>query len=266
MRRTLSIVVLALLSGCGGGYILTAPDVAALPGETAPVVVRLQHREFWRYAPALEDAAITLRRADGVVRCARTDKAGYAVMALTMPATPGRYEAALYHQDLWGDTVSGKVRFYVLDPKMPIMVVDADSLPDGDDARPAAQAIQKIVSAAQVIYVTQKSSGLAAVRERLVADGYPESAVVPWGRARPWYRNLPWRDPPSDVLTSLRERLGGLKWGVSAEDDEAEAFGRAGLAVLAVGDFKVRGLPPDVRVHRFDGWDELRLPPAEPGD
>ena len=70
--------VLALVGGCSGEYLLTAPDVAALAGEPAPMVVRVQRREFWFHAPAQADAAVMFRLAGGRLQCAHTDKSGSA--------------------------------------------------------------------------------------------------------------------------------------------------------------------------------------------
>ena len=98
-RRILMTCLLAVGAGCSGEYILVAPDVAALPGGTAPVVLRLQRREFWFHAPPEEGAAVRYNLAGGAVRCARTDEAGYACVPVGVPSKPGRYRVGLHYQD-----------------------------------------------------------------------------------------------------------------------------------------------------------------------
>jgi len=267
MRRVFLAVVATLAGGCGGQYIVTAPDTVALPGQTAAVVVRLQRSELWKYAPASREASITARLG-GVVRAARTDKRGYAAVGVPAPARPGQYQIALSHQDLWGDTASGAATLYVLAPNVPVAAVDLDSLPGGKKARAAAAAIKRIAARAQVVYVTRRYAGRPERADKvLLRGGYPDSAVVPLGRLRAWYDMRWWKQRGDPALAALRRRLPGLKWGISAEDDEAEVFLRAALTVLAVGKFKVEGPRPEgAQVHRFTSWALLKLPaPGESG-
>lgn len=267
MRRAFLAVVAALGGGCGGEYILTAPDTVALPDQTAAVVVRLQRRELWKYAPASRQAAITARLGE-VIRAARTDKRGYAAVGMPAPPRPGQYQVALHHQDLWGDTAEGTATLYVLDPDVPIAAVDLDSLPGGKRARAAAAAIKRIASRAQVIYLTRRHAGRPERADKiLLRGGYPDSAVLPRARLGAWYDLRWWKQRPDSALAALRRRLPGLKWGISAEDDEVEAFLRAGLTVLAVGKFEVSGRPAKgAQVHRFKSWAGLNLPPAGKAD
>ncbi len=47
MLRTILVLAAAMLGGCSGEYIFTAPDAVVLACQDAPVVVRLQRREVW---------------------------------------------------------------------------------------------------------------------------------------------------------------------------------------------------------------------------
>ena len=261
MRRVILAVVAALAGGCGGEYIVTAPDAVALPGQTAAVVVRLRRSELWKYAPPSRQASITASLGR-VVRAARTDKHGYAAVGVPAPARPGQYQVALSHQDLWGDTATGAATLYVLDPNFPVAAVDLDSLPGGKKARAAAAALERIAARVQIIYVTRRYAGRPQRADRaLLRGGYPDSAVVPLGRLRAWYDMRWWKQRADPALAALRRRLPGLKWGISAEDDEAEIFLRAALTVLAVGKFKVEGPRPEgTEVHSFKSWAQLTLP------
>ncbi len=265
MRKMWLLAAVLVTGGCSGEFILTAPDVATPVGRPAPLVVRLQRREFWFYAPALADSVITFRSADGAVRAARTDQAGYAALTVELPPQPGRHEFSIYHQDVQGDTVSGRVRIYVLRAEVPIAAVDLDSLPaGGDQAGEAAAALRRVARRVQIIYLTQKfADDPQGAHEALQRAGYPDAAVQPYAKSTPWYSRRPWKRPRAPASVALlRERFERLRWGIAADASSAEAFARAGLEVLVVGDAPAAG--EHARV--FGTWRELRLPVSEASD
>ena len=177
----LLIFALAVAGGCGGEYVMTAPDVPALPGEDAPVVVRLQRQEFWFYWPPINDAAVTFR-SDGHVRCARTDKHGYAAAGFPAPDEPGVVRVALHHQDSLGYTVSGQVHVFALSPDRPVAAVDMDSRPAGGKAlNAAAEALGRIARKGQMIYLTQDCAAEPGQAHGVLdVAGLPPGPVVPW--------------------------------------------------------------------------------------
>lgn len=265
MRRMSLFFVAALAGGCGGEFLLTGPDVVGLPGQIAPVVVRLQRREFWFYAPPVRDAPMTFRLGEDPLRCARTDKSGYAAISIELPASTGRHQLSLHHQDSTGEVVSGTVTAYVLAGDTPVVAVDFDSLPaDGKAAAEAIAALERIQAQAQLVYLTQRYPAPPRRPEAfLERAGYPRAAVLPCEKNRTWYRKLPWRKPDEpNMLALLRQRLPRLRWGVAANDDSAEMFQQGGLIVLGVADASAR----EASTEFFNSWAELKLPPAPAPD
>ena len=256
-RPLLFTALLAALGGCGGEYIITAPDVAALPGEQAPAVVRLQRREFWLYCPPIADAAIMFRSADGALRCARTDKAGYAAVGIDAPDQPGLYAVALHHQDSLGYTASGTMSLSVLSADKPVVAVDVDSLPAGGRKRDlAAEALGRIAREAQIVYLTHRNAGSPAkARERLKGLDCPAGAILPWRPQPKWHQRLPWRRRGGSALAALRQRFGKLQWAVTADADVAREFDKAGIRPLVV-EAPARVEAADY----FKSWPDLNLP------
>ncbi|MDY7010755.1 MAG: hypothetical protein SVV80_08395 [Planctomycetota bacterium] len=258
MRRIILLLTTAILGGCSGEYILTAPDAAVLAGQDAPLVVRLQRRELWRYAPPQTGAAVTFQLGEGSPQCARTDEAGYAALSIKAPGQPGQYNVALYHQDINGDSAKGAAAIYVLAPDKPIAVVDTDSLPRSDkQVAQAVGAIVRIQLTAQVIYVTKKYSGRPArARELLTGHGYPDGPVVPYSGTRRWWKR---HRSGADAMEELHRRFPKLRWGITDDDDAAEAFANAGLKVLIIGREKVE----IEDVERFGSWAEVKITSSE---
>ncbi len=250
-RMTLTLAVL-MLGGCSGEYILTAPDVATLSGQDAPVVVRLQRREVWRYAPPQGSAAIIFRLGEETPQCARTDKDGYTAVSIKTPAPLGRYEITLYHQDINGDEVTSHAAIYVFDPDKPVAVVDADSLPrSGKLTGQASAAIVRMQLSVQLIYVSHKYASQPA-RAHAMFDkyGYPNGPVVPYSGLKRWWK---WRQSDTGALDELQRRFPKLRWGVTADAATAKAFAQAGLDVMFVGKKEVAD------AERFDTWADVRV-------
>ena len=266
MQRMGWLITMAIAGGCGGEFILVTPDVAAPAGSDVAVVVRLQRREFWRYAPALAESALTFQLADGPFRAARTDKAGYAAVALNLPDRVGRYDIAIHHQDTLGDTVSGTVSVYVLDPDRPAVLVDLDSLPTaGKHAPAAARALTRIAQDTQVVYGTHRHAAAPAqARGRLAKGRFPPGPVLSYAAGDPWYTLSRWRKRQPGAADFIKARLPNLRWGIAAEDDEAEAFLRAGLTVVGVGPLAVeRSDARKATFVRAKSWADVALPPGQ---
>jgi len=259
--RWLAVTMLSTAAaGCSGEYILTAPDVAAMPGGTAPLVVRLQRREFWFYTPVEPDAPITFGFAEDAVRCGRTGPDGYTSVAVGVPERPGRYRVSLHYQDRQGETASGRADVFVLSPDRPIVAVDLDSLPTGrSGSGAAAAALIRMQRRAQLVYVTEERAGEPVAGHALLTGaGLPDAAVLPWTRRR-WWKVGPWwrGDSTAEPLVALQERLPRLVAGVTTDTGAAETFYRAGLKPLIVG----RTSSGVASAEHFASWADLALPP-----
>jgi len=237
-RFVLLALALPAVAGCGGGYLLTGPDTCALAGHSAPMVVRLQRQEFWFHWPGVSDAPMTFRRADGEMRSARTDKRGYAAVAIPAPDEPGPVEVKVHLQDNYGDTAAGAVRLYVLPPDRPVVAVDLDSLPtEPDRAAEATDALKRIAADSEIVYLSARhGTHPAAAHAMLDGLGCPDGAVLPWRPAVPWYRRAPWQKPTSGVVADLQKRIPRLWAGVSSNPPAVQRFKDAGLEAVFVGE------------------------------
>ena len=236
-RSMFPVFLLGALAGCSGEYILTAADSVALPGEPAAVVVRLQRREFWFHCPPVRGAAITFRDQCGNLRCARTDKHGYAAVAIPAPESPGSYTVELHLQDSLGYTVSGRALIFVLDPGRPVVAVDADSLPaEVGPAQAAGKALARLARSAQVVYLSEALRGAPErARRRLSQMGCPSGPVIGWRHRPTLRRRLGGKSAGPGPLAMLKRRLPKLTCAVTANPAAAEALKRAGLKVCLVG-------------------------------
>jgi len=96
-------LLLVLVGGCGGEYILTVPDQLSAAGGDITVVARLQRNDFFVVNLAAEKAYLRFQIGDGLERSASTDELGYSGVRLAMPEKPGRYDMAIRYQDDDGD-------------------------------------------------------------------------------------------------------------------------------------------------------------------
>jgi hypothetical protein len=232
--------------GCGGHYILTAPDHVAAAGEEAPVVVRLQRNDFFVLAPAVRNAAMRLKIGQQPMRAAFTDKLGYAGAAVPAPSEPGRHELSVKHLDKEGDEVRGSGAVWVIDPATVAVAVDLDALPTrGDDAEAAAAALTKLAEDRALLYFTREDADEQEdLHEELAEEGYPQGPILMWRRKR-WHivREAWWKPPKIEVesrlvsqLGEIRKMLPNLRYGLTDSSLASEAFAAAGLTCVMIGD------------------------------
>jgi len=255
----------ATACGCGGDYILTVPDQIAPVGGEAVTVVRLQRNDFFVLAPAIEEAAMRFRAADGPLRGAYTDKLGYAGAAVPVPREPGRYAMEVAHLDIHGDEVARKADLYVWEPSRPVVAVDMDCLPGLwiGSSKSASDALRGLAVGANLLYLTRRSARRhRTAHEALTKAGYPAGPVLTWQRER-WHivRDGRFRLPRIVVesrlvsqLPELRKSFPGLTMGVCDSALAARAFSAADMEVMVVG-----GAPVDraAKVRRRNSWADL---------
>jgi hypothetical protein len=241
MRTTLAALGLALFGcGCGGEYVLSAPDQVAPAGGEAVAVVRLGRSEIWRLVLPVEKAGIEFRVGEGPSRAAFTDDYGYAAAAVPVPEKPGKYRMTIAHKDREGDTAAAEAPVYVWDASRAVLAVDLAAVPmdEGYEAGAARRALAEAAKRGNVLYMARQSS--RASREAHAAleqAGYPDGPVILW-RRQAWHVE-PWtalRLPVVVVerrlispLPALKEMFPGLTTGVATDSLAAEAFEGASL-------------------------------------
>ena len=247
-----SIAVLTLLvtfaTGCGGQYILTAPDQLAPAGGQAATVIRLQRNDFFVLSPPVENAAIRFRAADGPERAAYTDKLGFAGTTMPVPTGHGMFAMTIAHQDTEGDEFSEQRSLYVWDPARPIVAVELEALRLGERLTgEAAEALQRLAEEANILYMTRQSIDQhPRLHEQLAAKSLPEGPILLWRRqnwhiVRSEHFNLPRIVVESRLigrLGPLREVFPNLQTGLCESSLAAEAFDQAGLKCVVIGDAK----------------------------
>jgi len=272
-RAVLACLAACLAGGCGGQYILTAPDHVAPAGGEVHVVVRLQRSDFFVLALAAKGAAMRFRVADGPLRAAYTDELGYAAAAMPAPEAPGRHELDVQHMDAEGEEVAARANVFVWPREAALLAVDLDALPAGwvPEGPAAAEAVRLLAGSGGVIYLTQaQAKGHAAARARLEAEGYPPGHVLTWQAERLHIvREGEWRLPRLVVehrlvsqLGRLRETFPKLAAGVCTSGLAAKAFAEAGLRAIIVGAAAPEGL--EVQCH--PSWPALRDAAGAPAE
>ncbi|MDP6633886.1 MAG: hypothetical protein QGG42_03235 [Phycisphaerae bacterium] len=291
MRSKLFVLSLLLLSasGCGGDYILTAPDQLSVAGGDVTVVARLQRNDFFFLNLASVNAFLRYQIGDGMERSASTDKLGYSGVRLAMPEKPGRYDLAIRYQDDDGDEVSRTVGAYAWDPTRPVIAVDMDPLPrrrakltqgrkawwtglakytvdllpraEPGDALSARAALANLAKQGNILYLTRRSvASHLQCRSELAEHGYPDGPVLMWRRQR-WHL-VPGRFKIPRVvvesrlvsqLDDLRKIFGKMLFGVSTSSLAGKAFVEAGMTAVVIGDARLEG----AKVRRIATWKEL---------
>ncbi|NLF30111.1 MAG: hypothetical protein GX591_04390 [Planctomycetes bacterium] len=217
-RLVLIMTAAALLGGCGGQYMAAMPDVVAAEGRTARVAVQLRRQEFWRFAPPVADAALTVRLDDGPRRAAFTDADGYAAVPLAAPAQPGRYSLTLHLQDAGGVEFTQVGRCYVLDSRRLALAVDWRCVQADDAAEGPLRALH--AAGVQIVYVVKGGGDGGRIHEALAARELPDGPVISWdGR-----RTLP------GALPAARRALPSLVVLATDRDDLARCSDALNMA------------------------------------
>ncbi len=255
---------LVLSAGCGGEYSLTVGDQVMPAVGQATVVARLRRNDFFVLDLPVKQAALRFRIAECPPRCATTDKLGYAAAQLDVPASPGRYVVTIEHQDIQGDEVAAKAPAYVWDAQKPVIAVDLDCLPrrrQRQDVASARLAINRLGGAANIIYLTRRSTGShEQCHEDLKADGYPDGPVLLWRKQRwhivPGRYKIPRVVVESRLMSQLkqlRREFAGLSVGICDSSLAAEAFIQAGMTAAVIGGASVKA----DKVKHFASWKVL---------
>lgn len=224
-------VVLCVVCGCGGGYVMTAGDQLAPAGGEAATVIRLQQSELPLIAPAARDVAVRFFVGDGPQRAARTDRSGYAAVAVPVPPAAGTYEMTVALQDTQGDEASWPVRTFVWDAQQPVVAVELDAIPDeGQAMSDARAALASLARRANIVYLTSESLGdLDECRQFIQAAKLPDGPVLAW-RKKPWPRR-----GIISPLPALRETFSRLETGVGRGKLAMSAYQAAGMKAVAIG-------------------------------
>ena len=265
MRRVLLLLLAsAVLSGCGGYYVLTVPDQLAPAGEHAVTVARLQRNDFFAMTMPIPNAAIQMLVPGCQERAAYTDKTGCGGTTVPVPDQPGQYQMRVWRLDSEGEQVTIDAPLYVWDPNRAVVAVDIDALPDhlSTRAEQPAMAMNLLAEDANIIYLTRRTVDQhAAIHKELAAAGYPDGPVLLWRRQR-WHivRSERFKIPKVVVearlvnqLSDIIEQFPHLRVGICGSSIAASAFAEAGLKAVVVGSESVKG----ENIERRNSWPDL---------
>lgn len=264
MRIGLALL-LTMLTGCGGRYILTVPEQVGPTGGQAVVVARLQMEEFVNFPRAVKDVALRFRVEDGPQRGAYTDKIGYAAAMVPLPAKAGRYHVTVEHTDKDGREVGRFTPVYAWDAQTPVVAVDLDSIasPGGTKGTPAGQALDKISQHANILYLTQRPlREHANLRGRLKGGGFPDGPILLWQREY-WHvaregvlTKVVVEDRLISQLPSLKKQFPNFVMGITNSTSAVQTFLTAGIKPVYIGQeaWFLPRVPPDAR---RSSWMEL---------
>ncbi len=235
MNKLIVVAALAaFVAGCGGEYMLTVPDTVTVAGGDAPVVVRLQQKEFWRHTPAQADAVVRLWVLPEQKRAAYTDEYGYAASAVAVPAQPGRYAVTVCHKTPRGVDVRQLGACYVLKPRRLVVVVDFSAIDTPATARAAAEALDMLGQAG--VQVAYASTAMAPRPEKahqwLTWLGLPDGPVLGWS----WRKD--WRRRPVEVTGSMRgvrDYVPAMAVAVGYDEEFCRAAEHLNMAAVRLG-------------------------------
>ena len=245
MKRLAALVLLATgLNGCGGYYILSAPDQLTVETEPVNVVVRLQRNDMFVMAFGVKEAAISFRAENLSERAAYTDDLGYAGAVVPAPSNPGLYALVVKHNDIEGEEISATAPLYVWPKDAEAVVIELEALPaEGDnDSANAAKAIRTLIDGKKVIYLTRKPiKDHNSLHDWLGGGGYPDGPVFLWQRKK-WHLVQGRFKIPKIIIESrlisqlpeIVEMLPNTHMGVCKTDLAAKTFREAGIEPLIV--------------------------------
>ena len=264
MRMTvLAALGSLMLAGCGGQFVLYAPDPVAPAGQEAPMVVRLERLELFNAPAPVRETCVRFQATEGE-QAAFTDKEGYAGVALRAPLRPGNYSLRVAVQAKEGEEVTQLGRFYVWAKEQRVIAVDLDSLPGVLSLQAAGgrAAMAHVAARANVLYLTQKPTSEHARAHRTLAQcGYPDGPILLW-QSRRWevvtrggvpMPQILWEGRLVSQLPLLRKQFPGLTSGISTSSAAAAAFREAGIRPVIVGGAYV----PDNSHLRCRTWADL---------
>lgn len=254
MKSPLLLLLLSplLLGGCGGYYIMSAPDqVAPVKGKLVPVA-RLQRNDFFVLALPEKRAPLRFKLDEYGEKSAATDDLGYAGVTFDLhaeadayPLKPGKHRLEVALQDWQGEEVYQVVPVHLWRKDRPILAVDYDDLPPeaSMDEEQASASLRRLASRANILYLTRHDvSNQVNAHLRLRRGGYPDGPVLLWQRQR-WHILREGRFKlPRVVIESrmeshlpvLAEQFPQLRFGLTRSSLAAKGFADAGLKVLAV--------------------------------
>ncbi len=268
MRTIIPVTILAaMLCGCGGQYILTAPDQYAPAGGEAEAVLRLERNDFFVLSLPVKELPLRMWVDDGPQRAAYTDKLGYFAAAVPVPDSPGRYTLQVHLQDREGEELSGSAPVYVWDESVEVVAVELAALPmSGDAAAAAASAMTRLGEDARFAYMTREPVSVHdRLHEQLTAAGYPDGPILLWEREYwHWVHEEWWKAPRIVVESRLVSQIGSMKrtfanlrTGVCRSTLAAKAFAGQGLRIVIVD---AAGVTPDAgagEVVHVSSWSDL---------
>jgi len=242
------LLTVAVLGGCGGQFILSAPDQVGPTGGFAATVVRIQRTELAFLPLAVSDAALRMQIADSPMRASHSDKHGYAGAHVPAPTRAGTYALRIDHQNTDGEETSATVPAYVWDPNVRIVAVDISSLPEsGKEVEDALAALRRIAAGGKILYLTQdRYVRSEKLHGNLEAMGYPDGPILPWRLGGLGAKE-------ASPLSRLKETFPGLETGLCLSPDAAEAFTRARMKCIVVG----KSPPSSPNASVRSSWAEL---------
>jgi hypothetical protein len=259
LRFGILVMVLALVVGCGGGYVMTVPDQVVPAGRQAALIAMLQHYEVYKWARPEEGSVLRFSIDDGPMLAAYTDKLGYAGVTMPAPSVDGVYRISVHHMDPDGDEAMGCGWLFVWDPRRAVTAVDLDAV--GEEDSSAAEALVRVARDSNIIYLTSDPGWHdMKARRRLERQMLPNGPILLWQREK-------WRLTQDDRLRTpklvidtrmvspleqLRELFPTLCRGITASQDSADAFAAAGLTPVVINSPKVKG-----EVEHLTSWAQL---------
>lgn len=274
MSRMSMMLLLSVACGCSGQYILTVPEQVVPVGGQVVMVARMQQEEFTGYRPAVRDIALQCRVANGPLRCAYTDRLGYAAAALPAPPAPGRYHVTVTHIDKDGREVTTFTPLYVWDKDAPVVAVDLDAFltrsspqgAKGDAAKSVRKALAIIQRRANIVYMTQRPiREHAFLHDGLASGEFPDGPILSWQRE--FFENrhktttgaldiFAVEDRLVSQLPGLKKTFPNLRMGITDSPVAARSMLAEGLKVVYVG--QEGPLSPKVSPEvRRSSWSEL---------